>query len=238
MFARAWNTSGEALDLADGHSAAGDLLCEIEPGGSIGDGEKSAGVAGSDLPFLDEFLDRWFEFQEADGIRDGGPVFAGAFGDLLLREVKFVGKALEGVRLLDGIEILALEVLDEGHLHRHTLGYVADDDGHSMHLSALRGTPAALACNQLITLALLADDERLHDAAGTDGLSEFIERVFAEARARLIRARIDQVNVGVVEAFTGCQSYRRRRCGSRCVRAAERIVERARRRVAEMARLV
>jgi hypothetical protein len=164
MFARAWNTGSEAFNLTDGHAAAGDLLGEVETHLRIGDGEKCASVTGRDPAFFDQLLDGRFELQETDGVGDRGPVFAGALGDLLLREMKFVGEALESVRLLDGVQIFALEVLYEGHLHRHTLGYVADDDGNAMHFSALGSTPSAFPSDELIASAPPTNDERLDDA--------------------------------------------------------------------------
>ena len=56
------------------------LLC-------IGDGEQCTAVAGGEAPFLEEILDRLIEFQQADGVGDGGAVFSGALGDFLLRRL-------------------------------------------------------------------------------------------------------------------------------------------------------
>jgi hypothetical protein len=145
--ARAWNTRREAFDLTDGHATASYFLREFETRFGVSDSEKRAGVAGRDSALLDELLDRSFQFQEADGIGDGGAIFSGALGDLFLCEVEFVSETLKGVCLLDGIEILALKILDEGHLHRHTLRYVADDDRHTWKFGALRSAPAAFAGN-------------------------------------------------------------------------------------------
>jgi hypothetical protein len=40
-----------------------------------------------------------------------------------------------------------------------------------------------------------ADNQRLHDTAGMDGAGELVERFLAEACARLIGARVNQINV-------------------------------------------
>ncbi len=143
--ARAWNTGRETFDLADGHTAASDFLGEIEPRFGVGDGEQGAGVAGGDAALFDKLTNGSFELEQTEGVGDGGAIFSGALGDLLLSEVELVGKALEGVGLLDGIEILALEVFDEGHFHRHTLRYVTDDNGHAVHFGALSGAPTPFA---------------------------------------------------------------------------------------------
>ncbi len=106
---------GEAFDLAYGHSALGDATGEAEASVRIVDGEKSAGVAGGEAAFFEQLLDGTFEFQQADGIGDGGAVFAGAFCDLFLSELKFVDKALERVGLLDRVQIFALKIFYQRH---------------------------------------------------------------------------------------------------------------------------
>ena len=128
-------------------------------------------MTGRDAAFLEEILDWLFELEQADSIGDCRAIFAAALGDLLLREVKFVNEALKGVRLLDGVEVLTLEVFDQRHLQSHFLRDVAHDDGNAKQSGALRGAPAAFAGNQLEAAGNSADDERLNDAAGMDGAS-------------------------------------------------------------------
>ena len=88
-----------------------------------------------------------FQFEKADGIGDGRAVFAGFFGDLFLREMEIFGQFLKGVGLLDGIQILALEIFNQRHLQRRFFRHVAHDDRHAAQLSPLRRSPAALARN-------------------------------------------------------------------------------------------
>ncbi len=111
----------EAFDLANGHASASDPASDGEASLGIVDGEECASVTGGDAAFLEQVLDWLFELEQANGIGDRGAVFAGALGDLLLREVKFVDQALKGVRLLDRIEIFALEIFHQRHLERHFL---------------------------------------------------------------------------------------------------------------------
>jgi hypothetical protein len=120
------------------------------------------------MPFLEEILDGLIEFQETHRVCDGGAIFSGALSDFLLREVKFLCEALEGAGLLDRVEIFALKVLNKRHLERLFFGHVTHNDGNTLDRSALRGTPAALACNQLVTIVDSANDERLHDTTRDD----------------------------------------------------------------------
>jgi len=116
--------------------------------------------------------------------------------------------------LLDGIEVFTLEVLDERHLERHLFRHVADDHWHAIEAGSLRGAPAALTGDELVTIGDPSNDERLYDPARTNRTGEFVQRFLAEACAWLVRAWIDQVNINLKEAFT--QSWCR--CGRRCSR--------------------
>ena len=101
----------------------------------ISNGEKRSAMTGREATFLEQLLNRVFELQQADGVGDRGAVFSRALRHLLLREMKFIGEALEGVGLLDGIQILALKVFDQRHLERHFIGHVANDDGNAPRLA-------------------------------------------------------------------------------------------------------
>jgi Zn-finger domain-containing protein len=86
-------------------------------------------------------------------------------------------------------------------------------------------TPTALTSDQLKTAGDPAHDERLNDAAGLNRSRELVESFLAKARARLIRARIDQLDADVEEAFT--QRWGRRRC--RCCWRSQWVARRYRR---------
>jgi hypothetical protein len=152
-------------------------------------------MAGREFPFFDQVLDHGFEFQETQCIGDGRAVFSRALGDMFLREIELVGEALEGARLFHGIQIFALEVFDERHLERKFLRDLADNHGNARQRRPLRGAPAAFAGDQLVAKADPSDDERLNDPACTDRAGELFESLFAKARAWLIRAGIDEVDI-------------------------------------------
>ncbi len=110
--ARLGGTSGQTFYLADRHAGARDSAGKFEARVAIGDREQSAAMTSSEAAFFEQVLNRLLEFQEADGIRDRGAVFSRAVGDLFLGEIEFFAQTLECVRLLDRIQILALEVFD------------------------------------------------------------------------------------------------------------------------------
>ena len=81
------------------------------------------------------------------------------------------------------------------HFERHFFGYVPNDDRYAKHARPLSGTPAALSCDELEAAGNPANHKGLHDAAGMDGAGKLVQRFFTKARAGLIGARINQINV-------------------------------------------
>jgi hypothetical protein len=158
----------KAFDLADGHATLGNTASEAEASLRIVDCEERSRVAGGEATFLEEFLNRRFEFQEADGVRDGGSILSGAFGYLFLGELEFVDKALEGMGLLDWVQILALKIFDQRHFKCQVLRNVAKDNRNTVHIGTLGGTPATFAGDELVAIRDFADDERLNDSTGLD----------------------------------------------------------------------
>ncbi|MGB8438214.1 MAG: hypothetical protein WCE26_02400 [Candidatus Acidiferrales bacterium] len=181
--------------MSYGHPASGDTSGEGEAFLGIRNRQQRTTVPRREPAFLEQILDRVFELEQADGVRYGGAVLAGALSHLLLGEMEFVNQALKGVGLLDGVEILALEVLNEGHFERHFLGHVADYNRHTAEAGSLGGAPPALAGNQLIAISDASDDERLDDSTRANRAGELVERFLAEAGARLVGAWINQVNI-------------------------------------------
>ena len=66
--------------------------------------------------------------------------------------LKWWAEAIVGSGLFHGVQIGALKIFDDGHLHRLLVGYVAQDSGHGGLAGHLGGEPAALAGDQLKTI--------------------------------------------------------------------------------------
>jgi len=181
----------KSLDLANGHASARNPASDGESSLGIVDGQECTGMACCDAALLEQILDWLFEPEQSNSIGNCGAILAGALCDLLLRQVKFIDEALKGVRLLDRVEIFALEVFHQRHLQRHLLRDISDDDRNTEQARALRCAPAAFAGDQLEAAGNPADHERLNDAAGMNGASKLVERFFAEAGTRLIGARVN-----------------------------------------------
>ena len=82
---------------------------------------------------------------------------------VLLRVAEAVHQLPIALRLLDGVEVLALDVLDDGDLEHFLVGQRAHDDRHVMQIGLLRRAPAALAGDDLVGVAQgRTDHDRLH----------------------------------------------------------------------------
>jgi hypothetical protein len=135
-----------------------------------------------------------------------------------LRKVKFIGETLECMGLFDRVEVLPLEVFNQGHFESHGVRYVPNYDRNAGETGLLRSAPATFAGDELVAGSNSADDERLDDSAGLNRSRKFFKRFFAEAASRLIRAWIDQVDVDLKQTIIRSSSWSRRCRWSRCRR--------------------
>jgi hypothetical protein len=154
--------------LTHGHATACDPSRKCGPGSRIGNGEKGAAVSGREASILKEILDRFLELEEADGVCNRRAVLARAIGNLILCEAEFIGQALERSRLLNGIQVFSLEVLDQSHLEGQFFGNDSQHGGDTGKAGPLRSAPAPLASYQLETGRDSSHDEGLNDAACSD----------------------------------------------------------------------
>jgi hypothetical protein len=92
---------------------------------------------------------------------------------------------------LDGVEILSLEVLDEGELESLTVVEPADDRGDALETGRRGRSDAPLTGDQLIAVEGLRDEDRLEDAVLADARRQRGHLGVTEATTRLIRVRAD-----------------------------------------------
>jgi len=175
-----WGFLDRAFDLPDGHGPVGGLVSQGDLLFRRFEGEKGAGVSHGEAVFGNKLLHLEGEPEEAQHVGDGGPVFAGALGDLLVGQVEFAVETLEGVGDFDGVEVFALDVLDESDFHEAVVGDVLDNDGHVMKAGDAGGAKAAFTGDELIAVVRAPYDEGLDDAVFSNGLGEFLEALRGE----------------------------------------------------------
>src|SRR5690606_26742495 len=178
-----------------------ELAVEVELGLLLLDGDEGAGVAGRDRAVAQGGLDAWGQPEEPERVRHRRPVLPYLVGHLLLRQPDLLDEPLVAEGDLDGVEVLALDVLDDGHLE-HRLGVgLADEGGDLAEAGAAGGAEAALARDQLEPpVAEGAHRQRLDDAELADGRGELVECLLAEVLPRLVGVGPDGVDLDLGDA--------------------------------------
>ncbi len=141
------------------------------------------------------------QLQQAQRIGHGGATLADALPDGLMRQAEALAQAAVRLGLFDGVEIGALQILDQGEL-QHLLVAVdlAHHDRHLGQAGALRRAPATLAGDDHEALAVRRHDQRLHDALDADRLRELRQAGVVEVGSRLIAVRLEVAHRNRVEA--------------------------------------
>jgi hypothetical protein len=134
------------------------------------------------------------QVQEPEQVADGRAVQAQSFGEVILFKPEPFQVVLEPLRLLDGVQVAPLDVLDQGGLEHLLVVEVDDVDGDGFEAGALGGAEAAFPGDQLIPVAVGADDERLQHAVLANAGAEAREFVLVERLAGLMRVLADAVD--------------------------------------------
>ena len=147
--------------------------------------EEDFGVPDGDAALGQPALDAGGQFQQAHGVGDGGAAFADFLGNFVLFQAEFLGKALVGDGFFDRVEVLALDVFDEGELEHLLVPGLADDHGGFLQTELLGGAPAAFTGDQFVFVVAFADDQGLDNAVFADRFDQFQETFAAEFGAGL-----------------------------------------------------
>ena len=200
-------TGDAALQLADrdaGDRAAGARIGERHAGnGEFADlrlvavlGEDALEhlrMAQRDRAAADVVADLDREVKQADQVGDGRAVLlADAARDLVVGEVEARLQRLVALGLLDGVEVVALEVLGDRHDRGGRVVDLAQHDGDELESGLDGGALAAFAADEFeLAVGTAAAGEGLDDAVLADGLHEIVQLLAAELRTRLERAAFD-----------------------------------------------
>ena len=206
----------EFLSLADVEAALADLFGGRDLEGVIGEAQEDLGVADGEEAGAEGVEKGRSQLEEAEGVGDGGAAATDLLGDLFLGEFE-LGLEL-GVTggFLQRIQVLALEVLDEGEFEDLAVGGGPFDDGNLGQAGQAGSAPATFAGDEFEAFADGADDEGLDDPLFADGVGQFAEGFLGEVAPRLERAGNDAVESDLANAVGGWGGSRR--CGWGCWR--------------------
>lgn len=200
---RDWRRGGVPVGLGLGDQGLGGAHGELVFDDLIGKGllsfgvrksQENFGVAGRDFFVSQIALDFGRQFEEPEGVGDGGAAFANLLSGFVLSEIKLLDELSQSGRFFDGIQIFALEVLDERQFHHFAVVRFANNGGNGFEAGQLRGAPTAFPGDDFESAAAGPNNQRLDDSLGLDGFRKFLERGFVEFLARLKRARVDLVH--------------------------------------------
>jgi hypothetical protein len=178
----------QMLGLAHGVAARGDLLAQADLLQRL-DAEQGPCMPHVDASGHQQVLDRLRKLQQPQQIGRGAARAADGLRRLLVGEGKLGDQPLHALRLFQGVEVLALDVLDERHGQRRLIGNVLDDHRHRGEPGHLRRTKTPLSGDDLELLrGQRAHQDRLDDALLADGLGQLGQRLGVHARARLVAA--------------------------------------------------
>ena len=179
----------------------------------VGMGEQGAGMAGGEGAFADLDLHGGGQVEQAEGVGDVAAGFADGLAELLLGHAELLEQAAVAFGFLDGVEVLALQVLDQGGGHGVGVGEVADQGRHFVQSGGLGGAPAAFAGDDLEAVRRRRDAGRARRGwrmprARMESI-EFGERVGVDRAARLEGAGLRGTRSGSARMPAGLGAARR-----------------------------
>ena len=151
--------------------------------------QKGAGVAHGETLVLHEGEDLVGQLQKTEHIGHRRTALARLRGHFLLLETEFFDQSLVCKGFFNGIEIFSLHVLDQSHLCDLEIVTRHDDGGDLVQARQPGGSPAALACDDLVIFSEtvhLADHDGLDHAVLTDRICQELQGIFIKALAGLI----------------------------------------------------
>ena len=122
-----------------------DEVVELDLALGILDLQEGSGMAHIDEALRQSKLDLSGELEQADVVADGDALLPDALGELRLCQTMLLDELLVGQGYFDGVEVFALDVLDESKLQQFAFLRRADVCGECLQPSQLSRAPAALA---------------------------------------------------------------------------------------------
>jgi hypothetical protein len=140
-----------------GATAAGSLPL-VTPGdlhavGDVLDTKQGFGVAGGELALADVGLKLVVESEETDAVGDAGARLAETIGDGFLRETEVTHERSEAEGFVDGVEVGALQILDERELEHLQIGGDSLNHRHFGQARQSCSPPSAFTGDQLEKVA-------------------------------------------------------------------------------------
>ena len=147
--------------------------------------------------------------EQPNHVGDRRAIFPDRRRDRLLRQLKLVGEPSIRKRLLDRIQVFALNVFDKRHLEQRLLAArrdVAHDDRDTAEPCHLGRPPPPFARDNLKPIGDFPHDNRLNDSVRDNRAREILERgwVHDAARLKIVWRESIDVDLDRRESRFGC----------------------------------
>jgi hypothetical protein len=146
-----------------------------------------------DRPGAEPGLHRLRQFQQPDQVGHVRTVDRQPLGELVLRAAPGGEVLAEACRLFQGVEVAALQVLDDRDLGHAPVIDVEDADRHLLPSQPAGRRQPALAGDQLVAIGPAADHDRLHEAVLAQAGDELREVGVVDDAPRLPGIGVDAV---------------------------------------------
>ena len=166
--------------------------------------EQGAGVAHLDVTGQQHGLNRVGQVQQTQQVGGGAAGAADGLGGLLVGVVELVDETLNGAGFFQRVQVLALDVLDQGQGQRVLVADFLDDDRHRLELGERSGTEAPFAGDDLVApIVDRADHQGLQQTMLMDRVRQLLQGGFVHAGTGLIAPGLQQVQGHLADAFLG-----------------------------------
>src|SRR6478735_2912887 len=133
--------------------------------------QKRASVPLRNLAFLHHLFHVHRQLQQTQQVGNRGSIDLNAARQFFLRALVLINVPLKRLSLFDRIEVLTLNILDNGQLSHLPIIDLANLHRHLTPVGRLSRTQAALASNEFESVFSATNDQRLQNAMSTDAIS-------------------------------------------------------------------
>src|SRR5687767_15728705 len=144
-------------------------------------------VTGAELTLLYRFEYDCRQLEDSQKRGDRRAILPDRIGDLCVREPKLVREAPISTRLLDGVQVRSLKILDKRQRQQRSIVDIANDCRDVFPAKPGRRTEAPLTGDELVPIPGRADRDRLEKPRRLERRLQLGELRFVELAARLVR---------------------------------------------------
>ena len=164
-------------------------------------GQQSTAMSCGEGAFLDRRLYVGRQPQKPDHGSDYSSIFTYPLGHNFLRKSKPLNEFQVCLALLDRIQLLPLDVFDQGKFEEFFVRHLTDNRRYTAKLSPLRRPPTPFTGDDLVTVVDATNYNRLHNPILADRLCQLLKLKVVKAGTRLLRVWLDEIKVDLVVSW-------------------------------------